>query len=145
MKTWTVQCGYAAYYANTVTVEAETLDQALDKAIEAANDDPCWKTLDDCGPTFIDAVAEGADADPWAGLHSAIPVSPRFTERGEPPLTTVIIEGGAVQDVRIESGSARVRVHDYDTESMAPGDPGIRIDEQGRRFALAEWIDEFPP
>ena len=31
---------YAAWYANTVTVEADTLDEALEKAIEAANEDP---------------------------------------------------------------------------------------------------------
>lgn len=64
MTSWTVQCGYAAYYANTVTVEAATLDEALEKAIVVANDDPSWKALDHCGPTFIDAVAEGAGTDP---------------------------------------------------------------------------------
>ena len=33
-------CRYAAWYANTVTVEADTLDEAPEKAIEAANEDP---------------------------------------------------------------------------------------------------------
>ena len=40
-KSWTVQCGYTAHFANTLTVEAETLEEALEKAIETANaDDP---------------------------------------------------------------------------------------------------------
>ncbi len=38
MKKWTVQCGFAAYYANTVTVEADTLAEALERAIVAAHD-----------------------------------------------------------------------------------------------------------
>ena len=37
-RAWTVQVGYAAWYANTVTVEADTLDEALERAIEAANE-----------------------------------------------------------------------------------------------------------
>src|SRR3546814_20067641 len=60
--------------ANTVEVEAESLDAALERAIERANGDPHWKALDHCGPTFVDAVAEGADADPWSGFGSALPI-----------------------------------------------------------------------
>ena len=59
MTLYTVQCGYVTYYDNTVHVEADSLDAALEKAIERANDDPHWKALDHCGPTFVDAVAEG--------------------------------------------------------------------------------------
>ncbi len=48
-KQFTVQCGYPAYYANTVTVEAETLDDALEKAIETANINDGWRSIDHCG------------------------------------------------------------------------------------------------
>lgn len=82
MTAWTVQCGYAAYYANTVTVEADTLEAALEAAIAAANDDPHWSLLDYCGPTFVDAVAEGAGVDPWTAYQSGSPVPYRFTEAG---------------------------------------------------------------
>ena len=30
---WTVQCSYVAHHANTVTVEADTLEEALEKAL----------------------------------------------------------------------------------------------------------------
>ena len=40
MTHYTVCCGYASHYHNTVTVEADTLDAALEKAIEQAGDDP---------------------------------------------------------------------------------------------------------
>ena len=64
--TWyTVQAGYAGYFANTVTVEAENLDEALEKAIEVANEDPGWKSVGHCGPTYIDACYMDQDADPW--------------------------------------------------------------------------------
>ena len=71
MTYYTVCCGYASHYRNTVTVEADTLDEALEKAIEQAGDDPHWKSVDQASQTFVDAVAEGEDATP-----EAIPRSP---------------------------------------------------------------------
>ena len=86
MTYFTVCCGYASHYHNTVTVEADTLDEALEKAIEQASDDPHWKSVDQASQTFVDAVAEGEEADPWSG--TAIPIPDRFTEKGEPPVVT---------------------------------------------------------
>ena len=80
-KPWTVQCAYMSHVANTVTVEADTLEEALDKAIEAANEDPAgWKSTGHVSDSYVDAVCEGADADPWG--DAALPVPHRFTERG---------------------------------------------------------------
>ena len=36
-QSWTVQCSYAGYFANTVTVEAESAEEACRRAIELAN------------------------------------------------------------------------------------------------------------
>ncbi|MCY4548816.1 MAG: hypothetical protein OXC28_10645 [Defluviicoccus sp.] len=85
---FTVQVGYAGYYASTVTVEADTLDNALEKAIETANDSAAWKSLDHVGDSFVDAVCEGADADPW-NTGTSLPIPDRFTEQGEPPVVTI--------------------------------------------------------
>ena len=87
MNHYTVCCGYASHYHNTVTVEADTLDEALEKAIEQAGDDPHWKSADYCGSTFVDAIAEGEEADPWG--DTAIPVPDHFTVKGEPPVVTL--------------------------------------------------------
>lgn len=139
MKKWTVQCGFAAYYANTVTVEADTLAEALERAIVTANESDGWKPFDDCGPTFVDAVAEGDDADPWREFASSLPVPPRFSERGEPVAVTVTVSGGTVQQVEIEGGRAIAHVRDYDTEGAAPGIPDLHIDADGDTYALADW------
>ena len=46
-----------------------TLGEALEKAIEQAGDDPHWKSVDQrpaaSSQTFVEALAEGEDADPW--------------------------------------------------------------------------------
>ena len=89
-KTWTVRCGYAARFADSFTVEAETLEEALEKAVENAHADrrPDFR----CRRVFVDAAWEGADSrDPDAEW----PVPDRFTERGEPPLITLTDPGRA--------------------------------------------------
>ena len=81
MTLYTVCCGYASHYHNTVTVEAGTLGEALEKAIEQAGDDPHWKSVDQASQTFVEALAEGVDADPWG--DTAIPVPDRTEKAGE--------------------------------------------------------------
>ena len=121
-KPFTVQCGFAAYHANTVSVEAETLEEALEKAIEVANDDPNWKSVDHCSSTFVDAFCIGRDEDPWDGDKS-LPVPARFTERGEPPVLTLTgprPPGG----VEVTGGTVRIRfVDDAATITTQVSDP----------------------
>lgn len=83
MTKYTVQCGFCDYNANTVTVEADSIEEACHKAIVEANDDPVWKRLDHVGDTYVDAICEG-EGDPWGEgtAGSAIPVPPRYTEAG---------------------------------------------------------------
>ena len=53
-KPWTVQCSYMSHVANTVNVEAETFEQALEKAVETANEDPAgWRPTDHVTDTFV--------------------------------------------------------------------------------------------
>lgn len=89
-KTWTVRCGYAARFADSFTVEAETLEEALEKAVENAHADrrPDFR----CRRIFVDDVWEGTDSrDPDAEW----PVPDRYTERGEPPVITLTDPGQA--------------------------------------------------
>ena len=124
MTLYTVCCGYASHYHNTVTVEADTLDEALEKAIEQAGDDPHWKSADYCGPTFVEALAEGEDADPWG--DTAIPIPDRFTQNGEPPVVTLTgprPPGG----IEVAGGTVRIRFAASDpangTVTMELSDP----------------------
>ena len=131
MQFFTVQCSFASYDAKTVVVEAETIEQALDRAIVAANEGDGWSSLDVCGDTFVDAVAQGDDVDPWKEFASSLPVPARFTERGEPPLVTVTVSGGVVQDVCVDGGKVRVHIRDYDTDGADSNDPNIYTDGVG--------------
>ncbi|MDE0409408.1 MAG: hypothetical protein OXN81_16285 [Alphaproteobacteria bacterium] len=109
---FTVQCGYTTHYANTVTVEADTLDDALEKTIAAANEDSAgWRSTGHCSDSFVDACCEGAGADPWG--EGSLPVPARFSEHGEPPVVTLAgpVPPGAV---RISGGRATVR---FETEA----------------------------
>ncbi len=108
---WTVQCGYYVHYANTVTVEADTREMALDKALAAANNDPSgWRGTGHVTGTFVDSFCQGANADPWG--EGAQPVPDRFTERGEPPLVTVLIGPDGRPAACVEGGKARIRILD---------------------------------
>ena len=144
MTHFTVQCSYAAYYGHDITVEADTLDQALEKAIAEANALPDWYAQDVCGNTFIDAVAEGADVDLWSDDVRQLTVPAHFTEKGEGPRVIVIVSGGVVQGVSIDGGYARVEARDYDNGTDA-SDPNIRTDAEGRRYALTDWSNVIPP
>ena len=133
MTYYTVCCGYASHYRNTVTVEADTFDEALEKAIEQAGDDPHWKSVDQASQTFVEALAEGMDADPWG--DTALSVPDRFTvepanaigssERanGEPPVVTLTglrPPGG----IEVAGGTVRIRfVEDAGTVKTEAADP----------------------
>ena len=105
---FTVQCGYSTHYSNTVTVEADTLEKALEKAVAAANEDAeGWRPTDHCSDTYVDAVSEGAGCDPWG--ENTLPVPGRFSEHGEPPVVTLTgpVPPGAVE---VSGGRALVRI-----------------------------------
>lgn len=88
---FTVQCGFAAYCANTVVVEAVDAGEACRLAIEAANQSDGWKSVDHCGPTFVEALAEGQDADPWTMTGSVLPVPAEFAEPDGPVLRAAFL------------------------------------------------------
>ena len=120
---FTVQCGYNAHFANTVTVDAATLEEALEKAIQAANNDDAWRSTDDCGPSYVDAVCEGADADPWAA-DTALTVPERFTEQGEPPVLTITDPAKPTGGIEVTRGKVLLRfVGDAGTVTTELCDP----------------------
>ena len=105
---WTVQVGYNAHHCNTVAVEAGTIEEALEKAIETANEDAAgWRSTDHVSESFVDAVCEGAHADPWH-RDATLPVPARFSEHGEPPVVTLAgpVPPGAV---RVSGGRVTLR------------------------------------
>jgi len=143
MTHWTVQCSYAAYYTNTVTVEAETLEAALGLAIENANESPSWSASDYCGPTHIDAIAQGEDVDLWLeGIDAQLPIPERFTERGPIPQIIVMIEAGLGAEVQVRNGPAIVEIRDYDIQGIATD--RLSLDPE-KRLCCVTIFPETPP
>ena len=111
MSAYTVQAGFAVYCYATVTVEANSIEDACRAAIEEASADERWKASDHVGNAFIAAIGESADACPWSGPVSALPVPDDFSERGAPPLITITgsAPSGGIDVLR---GTVRVRFAD---------------------------------
>ncbi len=144
MTHWTVQCAYAAYYTNTVTVEAETLEAALALAIEKANDSPAWEASDYCGTTHIDAVAQGEDVDLWLeAIDKQIPIPDRFTEFGPSPHIIVEIEAGLASLKDVRHGPATLEIRDYDIEGMAAD--RLSLDPKKRLCCVSVFPEHIPP
>ena len=85
MKTFTVHCEYPAHYRAEITVEAEDVVSACRSAIDASHTTDGWKSLDTEHPTYVSAIAEGANVDPWrfvpnGGDASVLPVPGLFSE-----------------------------------------------------------------
>ena len=57
--------------------------------------------------SFVDAVCQGADRDPWG--EGALPVPDRFTERGEPPVVTLTDPGRPGGGVEVSGGRVLLR------------------------------------
>jgi hypothetical protein len=144
MPFFTVQLAYVAYYSREEIVEADSLAAALDKAIERANESDAWSSSDNCGNTFVEAVAEGDGVELWLDDKvKQLPVPSRFTEDGEGPRVTVTVSSGVVQHVEIKDGTARVEVRDYDTDGTSDADH-IQTDKDGDRYCAADWSNLIP-
>ena len=89
---YTVACCFPDYCANTVTVEADTVEAALEKAVAQANADADgWKRCDDAGDTFVDAACVGV-GDPWL---DPLPVPPAY-QRADDALAGALLSAVAL-------------------------------------------------
>ncbi|MGA9765745.1 MAG: hypothetical protein WA265_05825 [Rhodomicrobium sp.] len=121
-KTWTIRCVAHLPTVNIVEVEAETLEEACERAIAAANDSPHWQTVAASEQTFVDGYCEGAcdnDTEILTRLKSDVPYAFSEDGLGKRPTIKVYVSGGVVQDVTCD-GAAIVIVHDGDNEAEAP-------------------------
>ena len=85
MKTFTVHCEYPALYRCEITVQAEDTVGACRAAIDSANQSDSWKGLDWEQTTYVVALAQGEDIDPWRRTpegadESILPVPGLFTD-----------------------------------------------------------------
>ena len=122
-KSWTLALGYVRYWGATVTVEAETLEEAIPAAIRLADDNERWKDTGHASDAYALAACKGAGGDPWDGPVSALPIPDRFTERGAPPVVT-LAGPGRPGSIEVSGGTVRLRfVDDAGTVTTEVADP----------------------
>ena len=120
---WTVELGYTRHYGATVTVEADSLEEAIPAAIRYADDNERWKDTGHASDAYAVAACEGADVDPWDGPVSALPIPDRFTERGAPPVVTLTPLGPS-GSIEVSGGTVRLRfIDDAGTVTAEVTDP----------------------
>ena len=144
-KAWTVQLAYAAYFGATVTVEAETLEDAIPAAIRCADDNERWKDTDHVTDPFCVAACQGAGGDPW-NAETSIPIPDRFTERGEPPIVMVtdpakpgggieVVRGRVLLRFRDDAGTVTAEVSDPPHPPANKPHVTVSLDARGRPHA----------
>lgn len=79
---FTVQCSYPAFHTCIVQVEADNIDEALEKALTSAEQDDSWTATGHCGDIYVHAAAEGTVQDP-GDPRITLAIPERFTEYGQ--------------------------------------------------------------
>ena len=145
MNAYSVTCCYDAYYGfdDNILVPhgTEDLTAALHRAIENANDCSDWRSVDAIGDTYIDAIAEGPDVEPWTG---DLPVPEDLSKEGPRPIVLIRMAGGRIDDVKLVRGQAHVVVTHRDGEAIDRG-PHIHVRDDGGEFLMTNWTgaDQF--
>lgn len=137
---WTIALAHARYWGATVTVEAESLDEAIPAAIREADESERWKDTDHASDPHCVAACEGADADPWDSRASALAIPDRFTERGAPPVVTLTgpnppgsieVSGGTVH-LRFVDATGTVTAEVSDSPPPAANKPLVTVSLDAR-------------
>ena len=89
MTAYTVECEHATYLYATVSVDADTLENACQAAIDMADAGELWKSLDYIGDAHVTAICESASGAPWICDNSPLPVPDRYSKEPPPPLITI--------------------------------------------------------
>ena len=141
MNAYSVACCYGEIrlHEQTILVEHETTDltSALEGAIADAHDIADWRATDSTTRTFVDAITEGRDADPW-GRRNRVPVPEDVSEEGPAPIVLIRVAGGRIDDVVLVQGQAHVVAVNRDGEGLDRG-PHLRVRDDQGEMLLTHW------
>jgi hypothetical protein len=87
--------------------------------------------------TFVDAITEGRDADPW-GRRNRVPVPEGVSEEGPLPIVLIRVAGGRIDDIVLLRGQAHVVAVNRDGEALDRG-PHLRIQDDQGEMLLTHW------
>ncbi|MEZ5936015.1 MAG: hypothetical protein R3F54_29700 [Alphaproteobacteria bacterium] len=141
MNAYSIACCYGEIrsHKQTILVEHETTDltSALEGAIAQAHDVADWRATDSFTRTFVDAIAEGQDADPW-GRRNRVPVPDGVSEEGPAPIVLIRVAGGRIDHVVLVRGHAHVVAVNRDGEGLDRG-PHLRARDSQGEMLLTHW------
>ena len=100
---------YDITVAATISIEAESVEEACRLAIEQADAIDAWKTTDHASDPYVFAILRTDRPDPSAGRCTPVPVPDTYA-RDAPPPTVTFIGNQPPDAIVIEDGTARIRV-----------------------------------
>ena len=105
-----LQLLYDITVAATVSVEADSVEDACRLAIEEADNTEAWKTTDHASDPYVFEILESERSDPAAEDCTPVQVPDIYTRDGPPPTITFIGDQppGATA---VEHGTVRIRFH----------------------------------
>jgi hypothetical protein len=138
---YSIACCYGEIrsHQQTILVEHGTTDltSALEGAITQAHDVADWRATDSTTRTFVDAINEGRDADPW-GRRNRVTVPEEVSEEGPLPIVLIRVAGGRIDDVVVVRGQAHVVAVNRDCETMDRG-PHLHFRDDQGEMLLTHW------
>ena len=143
-KAWTIRLACAGYFGATVTVEAETLEEAIPAAIRYADDNERWKDTDHVADPFCVAACQGADArsverrdlgpDPRP-LHRARRATRRHGDRPDEARGIEVARGRVLLRFRDDAGTVTAEVTDPPHPPANKPHVTVSLDARGKPHA----------
>ena len=156
---------YDLAYGATVTVEADSVEEACRLAIAKADETEAWKSTDHASDAYVHEIHATDRPEPPYGDATPVPVPdaytrdrppPTITLQGEPPPGSLEVSGGTV---RIRLAHPRFAVTSELTDPPPPpgarpvvtvarrsdGTPDVSVSGGGAHVRMIGWNDPHPP
>ncbi len=108
MTRYTVDLAYDVAYAARVTVDADTIDDACQLAIDKADELSAWKSSDYVSDSYVTEICETGHRHADAAEPVALPVPDAYLRDGPPPTITFRGEQPPAS-LQVSDGTVRLR------------------------------------
>lgn len=156
---------YDVAYAASITVEADSVEEACRLAIAKADDTEAWKSTDHASDAYVYEIFARDRPEPPCGDAMPVPVPDAYTRDGPPPTLTLHGEPPS-GSLEVSDGTVRLRfVHPRfavtsELTDPAPspgakpvvtvarrhdGSPDVSVTGGAAHVLIVGWADPDPP